>query len=579
MAAEPRPLGRPAFVEELSRAYSRRGKGVVLLTGDVHDLFWSGKLERFVPLEQTLYQELLREFLVVRVDAATGMDFYDRADRDELVRRCALADVTAAKGQALGNVAAAIEDNRHQPLPTLVLLRAVADAIHRLRLAEKTKERPEARNSRPLCAVLQFAGSIFPTGDYDRLTELDRQRLVYFLNWIQSPLFQQSANLLVLVSDTKSEVNARIATAPVAQHVQIELPGREERALLVEDFARQHHAVRFEGERSAFVDDTAGLKLTSVLDLLEGALRSSSAVTRKAVLAEVNAVLESELGDIIRVNLPQHGPEDIIGSEATRAIFTAVFRRCESPDTAVSAVLVSGPNGGGKTFQLEAYAAASGRIVIELAGLRGMYFGQTDRFFELLRWHIRTYGKILILVDEAHTAFGSVHRSDVHETEKRLGGNIIKMMGDRRMLGKVVWGLMTSRPDELDPDVKSRSPIQIPILDPEGEERTRFVRDLFQRSKLALAPEELAAVVERTQHYSARDLDFLIREVKAAGQGALAVLETWQASSAIRLQRRLQTLIAAQHCSYPKLLPEWLAATTPEALQAEIELLKRALAY
>ena len=294
MAVETRPFGRPAFVEELSRAYSRRGKGLVLLTGDVHDLFWNGKVERFVPLEQCLYQELSREFLVLRVDAATGIDFYDRAERDELARLCALADVTAAKGQALGNVAGMIDQNRHQPLPTLVLLKSIADAIHRVRLAEKAKERPEARNARPLCVVIQYAGSIFPTGDYDRLSELDRQRLVYFLNWIQSPLFQQSANLLVLVSDTKSEVNARISSAPTTQHVELELPGRAERALFVDDFARRFPDVRFEGERSSFVDDTAGLKLTSVLDLLEGSLRSGAVATRKAVLAEVNAVLEAE---------------------------------------------------------------------------------------------------------------------------------------------------------------------------------------------------------------------------------------------------------------------------------------------
>ena len=37
--------------------------------------------------------------------------------------------------------------------------------------------------------------------------------------------------------------------------------------------------------------------------------------------------------------------------------------------------------------------------MIELAGIRGQYFGETDKFFELLRWHIQTFGKILILVD------------------------------------------------------------------------------------------------------------------------------------------------------------------------------------
>jgi hypothetical protein len=72
-----------------------------------------------------------------------------------------------------------------------------------------------------------------------------------------------------------------------------------------------------------------------------------------------------------------------------------------------------------------------------------MWFGQTDRLFERLRWHITTYGKVLILIDEAHTAFGSVHRSDTHETEKRLAGNIIKMMGDPGLRGKVLWALMT----------------------------------------------------------------------------------------------------------------------------------------
>jgi ATPase family associated with various cellular activities (AAA) len=579
MAAEPTTIARPPFIEGLSRAYSRRGKGVVLLTGDIHDLFWNAKAARFLQLEQCIYQELSREFLVLRVDAASGIDFYDRADREELMRLCALADLTASKGQALGNVAQMIESNRHETLPTLVLLRAIGDALHRVRLAEKTKERPDARNSKPLCVVFQYAGSLFPPGDFDRLSEIDRQRLVYFLDWIQSPLFQQTAHLCLLVSDTKSDANARIFSLPIVQHVEIDLPDAADRARFVEDFVRRNASARIDGGVKTFVEDTAGLRLTNLQDLLESSLSLDEPVTRKTVLAEVNAVLGAELGDIIRISIPDHGPDDVIGSENTREIFESVFRRCESPETAVSAVLVSGPNGGGKTYQLEAHAAASGRIVVELAGLRGMYYGQTDRFFELLRWHIRTYGKILILIDEAHTAFGSVHKSDTHETERRLGGNIIKMMGDRKMLGKVVWGLMTSRPDELDPDVKSRSPIQIPIFDPEGDERVRFVRELFKRNKIEITDAELIDVVARTESYSARDLDYLVREVRATKLSVPKVLENWQASNAIRLQRRLQTLIAALHCSYPKLLPKWLREAAPEAIQAEIDALKVTLRY
>ena len=410
---------------------------------------------------------------MLRVDAASGVSFYDAADEQELLKVCHLADRIAAKGQRLGDLQEKIAQTQHQPLPMLILVRGMSHAVTRLWAGDK-------RTYKPLCLLLQFAPALFPEGDFDRLSELDRQRLVTFLNWINDPFFSQSGNFIVLVSDTKSEMNRRILAPPVTAHVEIPLPSALERAHFVTQYvqacAPAGPAPQFELSQQAFVEDTAGLKLTSLEDLLETSRRTEEPVKRQHVLAEVNLLLEAELGDVVKVNLPAHSPKDIIGSEATTTILRSIFQRCDNPETAVSAVLVSGPNGGGKTFQMEAFAAESGRIVMELTGLRGMWYGQTDKLFERLRWHITTYGKVLILVDEAHTAFGSVHRSDTHETERRLAGNIIKMMGDPRLRGKVLWALMTSRPDELDPDVKSRAPLQIPIFDPEGEARQRFIQ-------------------------------------------------------------------------------------------------------
>jgi len=57
----------------------------------------------------------------------------------------------------------------------------------------------------------------------------------------------------------------------------------------------------------------------------------------------------------------------------------------------------------------------------------------------------------------------------------------------------------------------------------------------------------------------------------------LEVLQIWQASTAIVQQRRLQTLIAALHCSYPQLLPTWLRSMRPDAIQKEAEALRWAL--
>jgi ATPase family associated with various cellular activities (AAA) len=569
-----REFPRPSFIDAVGHSYNRRGKRVILLTGNVLDQFWSARLKSFTPLEQTLYQELKDKFLVLRMDAASGISFYDVADEQELVKVCQLADRVAAKGQGLGDVQEKMAQTQHQPLPMLILSRAMSNAVTRLWIGDKSRYRP-------LCLIMQFAPSLFPEGDFDRLSELDRQRLVTFLNWINDPFFSKSGGVILLVSDTKSEINRRVLALPVTEHVEIPLPSALER----EHFVTQYGLIgdpsgptlRFELGQPAFVEDTAGLKLTSLEDLLETSRRTGEPVKRKDVLAEVNLILDAELGDVVKVNIPSHSPKDIIGSEATTVILRSIFQRCDNPETAVSAVLVSGPNGGGKTFQMEAFAAESGRIVIELTGLRGMWFGQTDKLFERLRWHIATYGKVLILVDEAHTAFGSVHHAGTHETERRLAGNIIKMMGDPRLRGKVLWALMTSRPDELDPDVKSRAPLQIPIIDPEGEARQRFIAEMFQRLGLALGVEELQHVFRQTGHYSARDFDNLVREVKAQGRSVLEVLQIWQASTAIVQQRRLQTLIAALHCSYPQLLPDWLCSMTTEAIQKEAEELRWAL--
>lgn len=562
---------RARFLDELSEVYNLRRKSLVLLTGDVHGLFHSPTRSDYVSLEQMLQAELGSKFNLVRMDIATGVSFYDEETEEEVVRISESTDGTAVPKSRRRLFAEMVERSRHSPLAALVLLRGVAEACQRARSAgEKIK---------PLCVVLPYSGALFPAGEFPRLSELDRQRLVHFLHWINDPVFSGGPDLLLLVNPVKTEVNAKLLALPASAHVEIQLPELDERRAFVEWFHHHHAKLRFEGGRDGFCHDAAGLTLAAIKDLLEIAARGSRWVARSEVVEEVNRLLESELGQIVRIKYPHHGPEDIVGYKETGEIFRTIFERCEDPETAVSALLVSGPNGGGKTFQLEAFASASGRVVVELAGIRGSYFGETDKFFELLRWHIRTFGKILILVDEAHTAFGSVHDADTHKTEKRLAGNIIKMMGDPSFLGKVLWGLMTSRPDELDPDVKSRSPIQVPIFDLEGEERRLFVAEMFRRKSIELAGEDLDAVIERTGYYSARDYRNLVAEVLAArrkspGKTPVEVLEGWQASRSIERERELQKMIAALHCSYPHLLPEELRQMGEGEIVERVEKLK-----
>lgn len=569
-------IARPQFINEVSAAYSNQGKSVMILTGNTHDFFYSKKADRFVDLGFALYHYLSDIFTVLRLDISTGLGGYLSDDLKALQETINKADAASIyDDEKVGDIQRKMAATRHSPLPALVHMHEILQAVKKVKIDLK-------KSAKPVCTIIRFAGSLFPAGDFDRLSEIDRQRLVTFLTLIESQWFKESGNLLLLIADTRSEINSRILAQPSVQSIEIELPDKERRASYVNSFlSGKTSQINFTPSLDAFVEDTAGLTLTALFDLLEKANRTATAISRKDVLAQINTVMKADLGDIIEIKMPEHSPKDIVGYAQTGAIIRNIFGRCEKKETAVPAILVSGANGAGKTYQLEAYAAESGRVVIELTGLRGMYFGQTDSFFEKLRLRLKTYGKILILIDEAHTQMGSVHKSDTHETEKRLAGNIIKMMGDPALFGKVLWALGTSRPDELDPDIKSRAPIQIPIFDLEGEERQSYVSELFARAGVTIAPEELEQVMATTANYSSRDYSFLVKEVKGSGEkSVLATLQVWQASSSILRQRAMQTLIAAQHCSYPALMPDKLKEMAKSgALDKEVELMKALLLH
>jgi SpoVK/Ycf46/Vps4 family AAA+-type ATPase len=553
---------RPNFLNDLNRLYRQRKKNVILMTGNIHDSFWDTTTNDFAPMDQVLYCALREQFTVVFVDMA-GVTFLSEDDELNFARVWKslehLLPAEAMRPEEVEDFRKMLANNTFQSLAALVMMKHLTDRMVRFRKTHK--------ELKPLAIIVRLAGTLFPEGEINRLPELDKNRLAFFYAWLTQPEFREEKDFFILLSRTNSEVNSLIRSLPHTSSLSIPLPDEAQRQQFVDHFLKNQKAgepLQLEGGKKRFVADSAGLTLEVIKDIFEEAVSTKTTVTRAMLMAEINNLLREHLGDIIEVEIPAYGPEAVIGNDEHKQILDDVFERCEHRDTAVSAVLVSGPNGGGKTFLLQAYAAKSGRVVIRIKNMRSMYYGQTSVVFELFRWYVLTFGKILILVDEAHTAFGSVHSSTTHEAEKQLAGNIIQMMGDERNLVKVLWGLMTSRPDELDPDVKSRCPIQIAVFDPEGEKRVAFIRELFKRKGVPLddlSPADWDSLIAKTTNFSARDFRNLTAEMLHARRqnpqiSVLQVLDYWRAGMSIVREREFQMHVAALHCSYPALLPE-----------------------
>ena len=570
--AAPAAVDSPGWIKRLGAAYGKRGKSLLVLTGNVRDLHWSKGPQRFLTLEQVVYHAVKDGMLPVRFDSAHGISFFDEKDEAEFIKAVQSSTKAQSAGGKPTDIKGQINQTRGDPLAGLVLLRECAQCVSDARLTDTGK-----KAFRPLCILIDYAASLFPAGDFDRLSEVDRQRLVHFLSWAGSPHMARSNNLVLLVADTKVEVNSRLFSLPSSELIEIELPDSDTRDRFVRGWIAGTAAgddpsrvVEFEGDVDTFIGDTAGIKLVKVEDLLEEAHLGKTRLTRAAVLERVNEALVAELGDIVKIRRPSHTADDIIGRIPAKTRFSQTLKRCANPKTAIPVIVVPGSNGVGKTFLVEGMANSEGWVVLVLSGVRDKWFGETDRKFEKLALVLQRFRRVIIYVEEARATLGSVHREDVHETERRLTGYIISMMSNKAYLGRVLWVLDTARPDVLDPDFQRRAPIQIGIFDPEGEERTAYINELLRRNGLTTTDEELADILKRTEKYSASDLNTLVTLARGDGTSVLQVLEYWEAPD-ISIERNFQALVAMLHCTYKDLIPPSLQGKDREEIRRTVQ--------
>ncbi len=108
-------------------------------------------------------------------------------------------------------------------------------------------------------------------------------------------------------------------------------------------------------------------------------------------------------------------------------------------------------------------------------------------------------GPVVIVIDEADAALGNREAGGDSGTSSRVFSMIAGQMGDTRYRGKLIWMLLTSRPDLLPIDLKrqGRAEVHLPLFSPRGEDEVRFmIRAMARKNKTSLAadalPENLA---------------------------------------------------------------------------------------
>jgi SpoVK/Ycf46/Vps4 family AAA+-type ATPase len=191
--------------------------------------------------------------------------------------------------------------------------------------------------------------------------------------------------------------------------------------------------------------------------------------------------------------------------------------------------------------------------------------GETEGNLEQVLTVLRSLGPVVVIIDEADAALGTRQAEGDSGTSSRVFSMIASQMGDTRYRGRIVWMLLTSRPDLLPIDLKrqGRAEVHIPLFYPQTEEEVReMVRVMARKNKVPLAGD--LPKLSANRFLSGSDIESIVvasrRRVLTAGRSQVEpddLLAAWNdfIPSAQGLEKEMQELAAVLECTQVNFLP------------------------
>ncbi len=468
----------PVWADDIRRRYLRGESTQFVLFGNVHDLILDdpdGQIdkrspdEKLLPLPEFLAKVLLeKKSMVVLYNVSTGVRF---------VR---------------GKLPPGFEDLALQKEPAKVL-----PLLERLLVTQNG-----------VALVIEYAETVSPAGETSFSTIDDRASVVTLQRWSMLPALDKNDSLVFMLVENLSELHPKLVANPRVATVQIPIPDAECRRALL----RHIRPDMLSDELEMMTEVTAGLKSIQIQGILaphdvpsddeadrtkfivellgggpaaverakklaqitqgmpraeirrliapDGPVTTNSdtdarAEVLKLIAARKREIIERECYSLIEFVEPKHGFEVVGGMDEVKRDLQLIAkniregRRSRVP----MGLLFVGPMGTGKTFVAEAFAKESGLTAIKFKNFRSKWVGATEGNLERILQVVQAIGQVMVIIDEADRAFGNQGEDD-GGTSSRVIARIKEFMSDTSNRGRVLFVLMTNRPDKIDIDLK-----------------------------------------------------------------------------------------------------------------------------
>jgi len=438
------------------------------------------------------------------------------------------------------------------------------------------------------------ASYVFPSGEPGRLSAQASSELVTMLNWAKSPQVKALNMAFVLVDEKLADMSDRLAGNPHVATIEVPLPDQKEREAFIRASTGAEPMRAFSDfEAAELAKLTAGISLTDLNVLIQSARESGKRLDAGVFRSLKKRLLERQCRGLLEFIEPRWTLDTVVGQEAakTRLREDAALLKRGALDSLPMGYLLCGPVGTGKSFLAQCVSGEIGVPCVILKNFRSKYVGETEGNLERVLSVLRAMGPVVVVVDEADAALGSREQEGDSGTSSRVFAMIAAQMGDTQYRGRIIWMLLTARPDLLPIDLKrqGRAEVHIPLFYPtDQDEIRRMFVILAGKLGSKVLPEDVPPIPQRGD-LSGADIEGIVgralRVSLLAGadhvtREALAEVVSQFMPSTQGLERELQETAALLECTDKQFLPAAMCEKTAAEggrarLQARLTALKQ----
>ena len=569
----------PRWAKTLAHGIRARLGNTFILHGNTHDLAPVPKppeaprqASDFVPVSRFLGDWIFgQRDIVIEYQRANGPIFHTRESHQHFTDAVAVVD--AVHGTDLA---------RSLPREPAIFL-SLLDSF----LKQVIVRQPPLG----VAVIFPYVETLIPESSGESSAE-DRAVRVFLQKWATDPALLAANVTFVLITENLADISARLVRSPQTVEVEVERPDEGERLR----FVRAVRGDEWFRDRSDLPAErlaqfTSGLTRIQLRQILASVDEHGGRLDAAALRLQKKAVIEAECYGLLeyvesKFSLDMVAGQDGVKERLRRASQAILAGRLRGVPMGY---LIAGPVGSAKTFLVNCFTGEIGFPCVKFLNFRSQWQGVTEGNLEKILKLLQAMWPVGVIIDEADAFLGDRNQQGDSGTSNRVFAQMASFMGNTEYRGKIVWFLITSRPDLLPVDLKrqGRAEEHLGLFYPETtDEYEALFRIMLKKSGLRTGATSIKEVTDDPAGLSGADIEAILARALLANDAAHregdpeVPVETLRRAFAdfipatSPLERELQILVAVQECTSREVLPERYRSMDRETVLTRINELR-----